>query len=152
MASFTAYVAGPVLRPGRFNSPLIGSLYAQLEKASKAYDVQLTLPTYSDWLDGLAAPAFAKEIRDRIRKADAMIAVIVRPENLDDLSLGSIAAEAHEAALAGKPIAILAQDAKLALPRLLTALDRAQAYFFAGPETLNLMFNNLANDLGRSAR
>jgi hypothetical protein len=110
------------------------------------------LPTYSDLLDGLAAPAFAQEIRDRIRKADAMIAVIARPEGPNDLSLGSIAAEAHEAALAGKPIAILALDEKLALPRLLTALNRAQAYYFAGPETLNLMFRNLANELGHSSR
>jgi hypothetical protein len=120
--------------------------------AAKAYNVQLTLPTYSEQLDGLAAPAFVKEIRDRIRKADTTIAVIARPTNADDLSLGSIAVEAHEAALAGKPIAILAQDANLALPRLLAALDRAQVYFFAGPETLNLMFNNLADEIGRSAR
>ena len=150
MASFTAYVAGPVIRPGRPSR--VASLYGQLDKAANAYSVQLRLPTYSDQLDGLAAHAFAKEIRDRIRKADSMIAVIARPAGPNDLSLASIAAEAHEAAQAGKPIAILAQDTELALPRLLTALDRAQAYFFAGPETLDLMFNNLANDLGHSAR
>jgi hypothetical protein len=138
------------MRPGSSHPSQAGSLYEQLGQSAKAYNVQIILPAYSERFDSLAAPAFAAEIRDRIRKADALIAVIARPQNSSDLSLGSIAAEAHEAAQAGKPIAILAQDTKLTLPRLLVALERAHAYFFAGPETLSLMFNDLANDLGRS--
>jgi hypothetical protein len=152
MVSFTAYVAGPVLRPGHISSSSIGSLYAELEKTARAHGVRITLPTYSDQLDGLTAPAFAKEIRDRIHKADATIAVLVRPTSRDDLSVCSIAMEAQEAALAGKPIAILMEDANLALPRLLAGLNRVQQYSFAGSETLNLMFDKLGRDIGPRAR
>ncbi len=150
MVAFVAYVAGPVLRPGRTDS--VGPLYAALETAAKARDVQLALPLHSEHLDGLPAPAFAKDIRDRIRKADVMIAVIVRPAGPHDLSGYSIAVEAHEAAVAGKPIAVLMPDASITPPRLIAGLDRAQGYSFRGPETLSLMFDNLARELGGRAR
>jgi hypothetical protein len=151
MALFTAYVAGPVLRPGRDHSR-IDSLYIELDAVGKAHGVQLALPIYSEWLDSLAAQPFAQEIRDRIGKTDATIAVITRPTRSEDISGYSIAVEAHEAALAGKPIALLAEDASLPLPRLLAALDRVQSYAFDGPSTLHLMFENLAKDIEYPAR
>jgi hypothetical protein len=147
MTLFTAYVAGPVHRPKHDGSFPIDSLYTELESTAKAHSVQLTLPKYSDRFDGLPARSFAKEIRDLICKADAMIAVIVRPTGPYELSGYSIAVEAHEAALAQKPIALLAENENLALPRLLAALDGVQKYAFAGPKSLNLMFEGLAKEI-----
>jgi hypothetical protein len=151
MNMLTAYVAGPVLRPSREQS-WIASLYAALKTAAKAHGVQITLPIYSDRLDGLTSAEFAKEIRGRIDKVDALIAVIARPASPEDLSGYSIAAEAHEATRAGKPVALLAEDKKLALPRLLVALDGVQVYAFAGEETLILLFEYLASEIRRRAR
>ncbi|WP_141728390.1 hypothetical protein [Devosia insulae] len=152
MASFTVYVAGPVLRPGAELAPRVGWLFAELEATAKAHGMQLVLPTYSERLDRLAAHPFAQEIRDRIGKTDATIAVIARPASAQDISGHSIAMEAHETALAGKPIALLLEDADLPPPRLLAALDRVSIYAFGGPGTLDALFENLAKDLNDMAR
>jgi hypothetical protein len=152
MASLTIYVAGPVLRPAAHQSAWVGSLYADLEAMARAQDIQLILPTYSEQLDSLAAHAFAQEIRERIGRTDATIVVIARPASPQDISGHSIAMEAHETALAAKPLALLAEDADLPLPRLLVALDRVRTYAFDGPATLHAMLDNLARDLSGIAR
>lgn len=154
MTPFRAYVAGPVLRPALADGRQfpVATLYDKLGATAGALGVQITLPVYSERLDRLSAPAFAEEIRKRIRKADAMIAVIIRPENMYDLSAYSIAVEAHEAALAGKPIAFLAESQDL-VPRLVAALDdRNQKYAFADLETLDSVFEDLAKEIERRAR
>jgi hypothetical protein len=87
-----------------------------------------------------------------------MIALIMRPESTNDLSPYSIAVEAHEAALAGRPIAFLAENQDL-VPRLIAALDHhAQHYTFAelqpfdqiyGPRAFDRIFERLAEEIRR---
>jgi hypothetical protein len=146
------YVAGPVLRSEVDRRLPIGSLYTELETVAKAHGVQIALPAYSAWLDSLTAPVFTEEIRNRIRKADAMIAVIVRPTSPYEFSGYSIAVEAQEANVAGKPIALLVEDKHVALPRLLTALSHDQTYAFDDPGSLNRIFDYLVLEIKHRTR
>ncbi len=128
MTSSAIYVAGPVIRPESDLRQPLGQLYDALETVAKTRGVELALPKYSPQLDRLDAFAFADEIRNRIHKADALIAVIARPRGPSDLSGYSIALEAQEADAAGKPVALLAEDEKVVPPRLLAALSRGRQH------------------------
>jgi hypothetical protein len=156
---FSAYVSGPVLRRLGAERPLQIGLYdllrdvAERLKAENEISIEMTFPAYSERLDNLSAQAFAKEIRERIRNSDAMVAFVFPPESPRDLSGYSIAVEAHEAASVGKPIAFLTQSPIL-VPRLLAALDHRNPMYSLmhsreDPQTLRSMFRHLAMEIDR---
>jgi nucleoside 2-deoxyribosyltransferase len=150
--AFAIYVAGPVIRPEPDPPQPLGQLYDVLETVAKNRGFELILPKYSPRLDELDAFAFAAEIRNRIAKVDALIAVIARPKDPSDLSGYSIAWEAQEANAAGKPVALLAVDQSAVAPRLLVALTRGRQHETFYQNSLNHLFDYLFLELPPRAK
>jgi hypothetical protein len=117
------YIAGPLLnaQPNRSYSVLLKLLYLNLETEAKLAEVRIQVPYYEEKLDRLDAVEFTREIRRRIQKADALLAVIIDEDWSQLRASYSVACEAQMAADEGKPIAIVAQHPDR-VPRLLRSL------------------------------
>jgi nucleoside 2-deoxyribosyltransferase len=140
----TIYVAGPVLGPDVFQPSTAGlpELYEHLASVAMEANVGLELPTYSKELADLPADAFARAIWRRIQEADSMLALIDAPGSHPGSNL-SVAGEAHWAAQAGKPVAIVAKDPER-VPRLLRALSALEVRALYGVD-FKALFRDLRN-------
>ncbi len=99
------YVAGTVPRAGMEPTLFSGleDTYRQITVAVRQAGHTAQLPLFEDALAQMETRTFQEEIHRRIRDADSVITI------LDPPSL-SVAFEAHFAAGAGKPQAILVED------------------------------------------
>jgi hypothetical protein len=130
----TIYVAGPVLRNDLVQSTptKLGQLYAHLATVAGRAHVDVRLPTFDSKLDKLEATFFAQEIWSRIRAANSLLALIDAPGAHVGSNL-SVAGEAHWAAEAGKPVALVAKDPER-VPRLLRAVSPFEVFSLYGLE------------------
>jgi nucleoside 2-deoxyribosyltransferase len=152
MPEIKIYIAGPVLRPEpdhdhpRYSFPL-DQLYAQIKEQAKYAGVIVQIPYYEEELDQLGARKFAEEITRRILQADAMLVVLFPNRSPSDPANCSIACEAQVGAQKGKPLRILAADAR-DVPRLLQALaGEHEIYTFE-----NIDFQRVFRDLAEQVK
>jgi hypothetical protein len=123
----TIYVAGPVLRPEPADSSReLAVLYRHLAEAAQAARVDVVLPIHDERLDALPPLEFAQAIWTLIKKADAVVALLDAPGARPGTNL-AVAGEAHLARVAGKRVAIVAEEPSH-MPRLLRAVASSGVY------------------------
>lgn len=146
MEKVEIYIAGPVQRPTDNSLDPLRFIYGQIEAEAKLAEIVVHIPYEEKELSSLNASLFAKEIKSRIERVDAMVVIVIRQDwNRQFLNL-SLACEAQMGTEANKPVAIIADNPDH-VPRLLRALSDGPELYSFNTVNYQQLFRDLVNPL-----